>query len=61
MWGESLARWKLCSKFALGFRNEATFNPTRKGARVVEEARLESVYSPKGNRRFESYPFRNCF
>mgnify|MGYP007098957445 FL=1 len=26
----------------------------RKGARVAEEARLESVYSPKGNRGFES-------
>ena len=39
----------------------AVIQPKRKGARVVEEARLESVYSPKGNRRFESYPFRNCF
>ena len=31
---------------------------TRKGARVAEEARLESVYSPKGNRGFESPSFR---
>ena len=30
----------------------------RKGARVAEEARLESVYSPKGNRGFESPSFR---
>lgn len=29
-----------------------------KGARVAEEARLESVYSPKGNRGFESPSFR---
>jgi hypothetical protein len=28
---------------------------------VVEEARLESVYTPKGYRRFESYSLRNFF
>ena len=27
---------------------------TRRGARVVEEARLESVYTPKGYHEFES-------
>ena len=31
---------------------------TRKDARVVEEARLESVYTPKGYRGFESPSFR---
>lgn len=30
----------------------------RRDARVAEEARLESVYSPKGNRGFESPSFR---
>ena len=29
-----------------------------RGARVVEEARLESVYTPKGYREFESLPLR---
>ena len=28
---------------------------------MVEEARLESVYTPKGYRRFESYSLRKCF
>ncbi len=37
---------------------KVVFNQTRKGARVAEEARLESVYSPKGNRGFESPSFR---
>ena len=32
--------------------------PTRKDARVVEEARLESVYTPKGYRGFESLSLR---
>ena len=32
-----------------------------KGARVAEEARLESVYSPKGNRGFESPSFRKVY
>ena len=31
----------------------------RKDARVVEEARLESVYTPKGYREFESRSLRN--
>lgn len=30
-----------------------------RGARVVEEARLESVYTPKGYRGFESRSLRN--
>ena len=35
-----------------------TLGFTRKDARVVEEARLESVYTPKGYRGFESPSFR---
>ena len=35
------------------------FNPHWRGARVVEEARLESVYTPKGYHEFESRPLRN--
>ena len=35
-----------------------TLGLTRKDARVVEEARLESVYTPKGYRGFESLSFR---
>ena len=31
---------------------------TRKGARVAEEARLESVYTPKGYHEFESRSLR---
>ena len=31
---------------------------TRRGARVVEEARLESVYTPKGYHEFESRSLR---
>ena len=36
--------------------------PIRRGARVVEEARLESVYTPKGYHEFESRSLRgfNC-
>ena len=34
------------------------FQKIRRGARVVEEARLESVYTPKGYREFESLPLR---
>ncbi len=30
--------------------------PTQRGGRVVEGARLESVYTPKGYRGFESLP-----
>ena len=33
--------------------------PKRRGARVVEEARLESVYTPKGYPGFESPSLRN--
>ena len=33
----------------------------RRGARVVEEARLESVYTPKGYHEFESRSLRNLF
>ncbi len=33
-------------------------HPIWKGARVVEEARLESVYTPKGYQGFESPSFR---
>ena len=32
-----------------------------KGARVVEEARLESVYTSKAYHGFESRPFREVF
>ena len=32
--------------------------PLRRGARVVEEARLESVYTPKGYHEFESRSLR---
>ena len=32
--------------------------PKRRGARVVEEARLESVYTPKGYHEFESRSLR---
>ena len=32
--------------------------PKRRGARVVEEARLESVYTPKGYPGFESLSLR---
>ena len=39
-----------------------TFAPrTRRGARVVEEARLESVYTPKGYHEFESRSLRAIF
>ncbi len=31
-------------------------NPSQRGVRVVEGARLESVYTPKGYRGFESLP-----
>lgn len=34
-------------------------NLTRRGARVVEEARLESVYTPKVYRGFESRSLRS--
>ncbi len=38
-----------------GFENFLYFcAPKRRGARVVEEARLESVYTPKGYPGFES-------
>ncbi len=33
----------------------------RRGGRVVEGARLESVYTPKGYRGFESLPLRPDF
>ena len=37
-----------------GFENFLYFcAPKRRGARVVEEARLESVYTPKGYPGFE--------
>ena len=43
-----------------GFENFLYFfAPKRRGARVVEEARLESVYTPKGYPGFESPSFRN--
>ncbi len=34
--------------------------PLRRGVRVVEGARLESVYTPKGYRGFESHSLRRC-
>ena len=34
------------------------FNPHWRGARVVEEARLESVYTSKGYHEFESRSLR---
>ncbi len=42
------------------FYREANF-PLRRGARVVEEARLESVYTPKGYHEFESSAFSLFF
>ena len=36
-----------------------TLHCKRRGARVVEEVRLESVCTPKGYRGFESLPLRN--
>ena len=43
-----------------GFENFLYFcAPKRRGARVVEEARLESVYTPKGYPGFESPSLRN--
>ena len=42
-----------------GFENFLYFcAPKRRGARVVEEARLESVYTPKGYPGFESLSLR---
>ena len=42
-----------------GFENFLYFcAPKRRGARVVEEARLESVYTPKGYPGFESPSLR---
>ena len=41
-------------------KTSLTFAPrTRRGARVVEEARLESVYTPKGYPGFESPSLRS--
>ena len=37
---------------------KVVFSQTRKGARVAEEARLESVYTPKAYHGFESPSFR---
>ena len=45
-------------KYLLTLHEQTELNQTGKGARVVEEARLESVYTPKGYREFESLPFR---
>ena len=42
------------SYFAPDFRRTRL----RRGARVVEEARLESVYTPKGYHEFESRSLR---
>ena len=40
----------------------ASLTYIRRGARAVEEARLESVYTPKGYRGFESHSLRpKCF
>ena len=45
-----------------GFENFLYFcAPKRRGARVVEEARLESVYTPKGYPGFESPSLRNRY
>ena len=41
-------------KFALHY----LISQPRRGARVVEEARLESVYTSKGYREFESHLLR---
>ena len=49
--------------FRQTFGNSENFlyfcTPKRRGARVVEEARLESVYTPKGYHEFESRSLRN--
>ena len=43
-------------KFALHY----LISQPRRGARVVEEARLESVYTSKGYREFESHLLREA-
>ena len=50
--------WKFEIVAAACCGDEEEFFGIWKGARVAEEARLESVYSPKGNRGFESPSFR---
>ena len=47
------------SKGCKNGRNESPADGKRRGARVVEEARLESVYTPKGYPGFESLSLRN--
>ena len=43
-------------------KTSPTFAPRkRRDARVVEEARLESVYTPKGYHEFESRSLRTLF
>jgi hypothetical protein len=42
--------------FALRFKKTIL----QRGVRVVEGARLESVYTPKGYRGFESLPLCKC-
>ena len=49
----------IISKYLRVTETSCTFAPrTRRGARVVEEARLESVYTPKGYHEFESRSLR---
>ena len=52
----SLEIWRF-RKLILSLRPEIS----RRGARVVEEARLESVYTPKGYHEFESRSLRVFF
>ena len=47
------------SKGCKNGRNESPADGKRRGARVVEEARLESVYTPKAYHGFESRSLRN--
>lgn len=46
------------SKGCKNGRNESPADGKRRGARVVEEARLESVYTPKAYHGFESRSLR---
>ena len=57
MWHKSLAvRYFICN--LRSNLKEAVFPMKRRGARVVEEARLESVYTPKAYHGFESRSLR---
>ena len=46
-------------QFAFDLRKRLSSEVMRRGARVVEEARLESVYTPKAYHGFESRSLRS--